>query len=80
MFGRLLDWYIYTFPGAVAPKGIFPGAKFSLRPSLAFSYIGSFTARHSSGGRQRSFGGVGQRVRDTYTRQDGHHVGHRPTF
>ena len=28
-----------------------PGAKFTLRPSLAFSYIGSVTARHSSSGR-----------------------------
>jgi len=36
------------FPGAFAPKGILPGAKLMLRPSLAISYIGSFTARHSS--------------------------------
>jgi len=28
--------------------GILPGAKFTLRPTLAFSYIGSVTARHSS--------------------------------
>jgi len=32
--------------------GILPGAKFTFRPSLAFSYIGSVTARHSSSGRQ----------------------------
>jgi len=30
----------------------FAGANFNLRPSLAFSYIGSVTARHSSSGRQ----------------------------
>jgi len=30
--------------------GILPGAKFTLRPSLAFSYIGSVTVRHSSSG------------------------------
>jgi len=29
--------------------------KFTLRPSLAFSYIGSVTARHSSSGRQPNF-------------------------
>jgi len=32
------------------PDGILPGAKFTLRPSLAFSYIGSVTARNSSSG------------------------------
>jgi len=36
MFGRLLGLYItHTFMGAVAPNGILPGAKFTLRPSLA---------------------------------------------
>ena len=44
-----LVWYIYTFGGS-CPDGILPGAKFTLRPSLAFSYIGSVTARHSSSG------------------------------
>ena len=35
MFGRLLRWYtIDRLPGPVAPYGIFPGAKFTLRPSL----------------------------------------------
>jgi len=34
------------------PNGILPGAKFTLRPSLAFSYIGSIIARHSSSGRE----------------------------
>jgi len=56
MFGRLLDWYtIYTFWGLLPPDGILPGAKFTLRPSLAFSYIGSVTARHSSSRRQPNF-------------------------
>jgi len=56
MFGRLLGWYtIYTFLGAVAPGRILSGAKFTLRPSLAFAYIGSVTARHSSSGRQPNF-------------------------
>jgi len=44
MFGRLLRWYtLYTFSGDLAPDGILPGAKFTLRPSLAFSYIGGVT-------------------------------------
>jgi len=39
MFGRLLGWYtIYTFL-RFSHNGISPGAKFPLRPSLAFSYI-----------------------------------------
>jgi len=35
------------------PNGILPGVKFTLRPSLAFSYklIGIVTARHLSSGR-----------------------------
>ena len=46
-----LGWYtICTISGALAPDGILPGAKFTFRPSLAFSYIGSVTARHSSSG------------------------------
>ena len=53
MFGRLLGWYtIYTFSAAFAPNGILPGATFTLRPSLAFSYIGSVTAQHYSSGRR----------------------------
>jgi len=47
MFGCLMGWYtIYTFLGVLAPDGIVPGAKFTLCPSLAFSYIGSITAWH----------------------------------
>jgi len=41
-----------TFWGAVAPNGILRRAKFTLRPSLAFPYIDSVTARQSSSGRQ----------------------------
>jgi len=39
------------FRGLLPPDGILPGANFTLRPSVAFSYIGSVTARHSSSGR-----------------------------
>jgi len=46
--------YIYIL-GALAPEGIFTVAKFTLHPSLAFSYIASVTARHSSSGRQPNF-------------------------
>jgi len=49
-----LVYYIYIF-WAVAPHGILPGAKFTLRPSLAFSYIVSVTAWHSSSGHQPNF-------------------------
>jgi len=60
MFGRLLGWYtIYrpTLLGLLMPRnGILPGAKFTLRASLGFSYIGNVvTARHSSSGRQANF-------------------------
>jgi len=37
-------------------NGILPGAQFSLCPRLAFSYIGSVSARHSSSGRQPNCG------------------------
>jgi len=43
-FGRLLPC-----------NGILPGASFTMRPSHAFSYIGSVTARHSNSGRQPNF-------------------------
>ena len=46
---------MYTFLAALAPNGILPGAKFTLRPSFAFSYIGSVTARQLSSGRQPNF-------------------------
>jgi len=88
MFGRLLRWYIiYTFWGLLPPDGVLPGAKFTLRPSLGFSYIGSVTARHSSSGRQLNFvawykeWNYGTSAEGaTYIRLGGHHVGNRPTF
>jgi len=46
--------YIYIFGGSCPPNGILPAAKVTLRPSLAFSYIGSVTARHSSTGVSQS--------------------------
>jgi len=47
--------YIYTFLGLLLPQGILPGTKFTLRPNLAFSYIGSVIVRHSSRERQSNF-------------------------
>jgi len=70
-----LGQYI-RFWGLLPPNGILQGAKFTLRPSLAFSYVGIVTARHSSSGRQPNVAAEGA----TYIRQGGHHVGHRPTF
>jgi len=45
--GTVYNTYIFggSFPGWISPH-----AKFTLRPSLAFSYIGSITARHSRSG------------------------------
>jgi len=41
--------YLYIhFRGLLPPDGILPDVNFTLRPSLAFSYIGSVTARHCS--------------------------------
>jgi len=88
MFARLLDWYtIYTFSWAFAPDGILPGANFTLRPSLTFSYIGSVTARHSSSECQPNIAAWYKEWNyrtfaddATYIGLGGHHVGHRPTF
>jgi len=56
LFGRLLGGYIiYTFWALLPCNGILPRAKFTLRPSLALSYIGSVTARQWSSGRQPKF-------------------------
>jgi len=67
--------------------GILPGAKFSLRPSPAFSYIGSVTVRHYSSGRQLNFAAWYNEWNygtfadsAAYIRMGGHHVKHRPTF
>jgi len=46
--------YIYIFLGWPR-NGILSGVKFTLRPSLALSYVGSATARHLSSGRQPNF-------------------------
>jgi len=51
---RLLH-YIHIFRAlAPGPNGILPGSKFTLRASLAFTYIGNITARHSSSVVQRA--------------------------
>ena len=78
------------FRGLLPPDGILPGAKFTLRPSLAFSYIGSVTARHGTPaagvsqtlrrGTRNGITELSQRaMRHLYSAGD-HHVGHRPTF
>jgi len=46
--------YVYILR-ALAPNGILPGAKFTLHPSLAFSYIFIVTARHLTSGHQPNF-------------------------
>jgi len=75
------------FRGLLPTDGILLGAKFTLRPSLAFSYIGSVTARHSSSGRRPNFaawyrewnhGTFAEGV--TYIRLGVRRVGHRPTL
>jgi len=55
-----LGLYIH-FLGLLSPNGILQGVKFTLRPSLAFSYIGSVTARHSSSGHKPNFPGLSRR-------------------
>jgi len=84
----VLVHYIYIFGGSW-PLTELPGAKFTLRPSLALSYIGSVTAQHSSSGVSKLCRVVqGMKLWNfrrgrhlySYTRQGGHHVGHRPTF
>jgi len=52
-FARCLavSWACTLLP----PNGILQRAKFTLRPSLALSYIGSVTARHLSSGREPNF-------------------------
>ena len=78
--------YIH-FRGILPLNGILPGAKFTLRTSLAFSYIGSITARQSSSGRQPNFAAWYKEWNywtfadgATYIRLGGHHIGHRPIF
>ena len=78
--------YIYIL-GAFAPDGILARAKFTLRPSLVFSYIRSVTAWQSSSGPQPNFAAWYMQWNygtfaegATYIRLGGHHVGHRTTF
>jgi len=75
------------FRGLLPPYRILAGAKFTLRPSFTFSYIGSVTARHSSSGRQPNFAAWYKEWNyrtfaegATYIWQGGRHVWHRPTF
>jgi len=46
---------LYILFGTLVPKGILTGTILTLRPSLAFSYIFSVSARHSSSGHQPNF-------------------------
>ena len=78
---------VRTFRGLLPPNEILPRAKFTLPPSLAFSYISSVTAQHSSSGRQPNFAAwckewnYGTFTEDAiYVQLCGHCVGHRPTF
>jgi len=55
---------LYIFGGLLPRNRILPGAKFTLRPpSLALSYIGSVTARHSNSGRESNFVTLSRRCR-----------------
>ena len=74
------------FWGLLPPNGILPGAKITLRPSLAF-YIGSVSTRHWSSGRQPNFVAWYKEWHygtfadgTTCIRLGGHHVGHQLTF
>jgi len=58
--------YTFIFGRSCPPNRILPGAKFSLRPSLAFSYIGSVTACHSSNGRAAITLGIGPHSSSKY--------------
>jgi len=76
-----------TFWGLLRPDGISSGAKFTLRPSLAFSYTASITAWHCSSAREPNFAAWYTEWNygtfadgTTYIQLGGHHVGHRPTF
>ena len=48
---------IFLRGGVLTSDGILPRGKFTLRPSLAFSYIGRFTAWHSSSRHQPNCSG-----------------------
>jgi len=52
----------------------------TLRPSLAFSYIASVTARPNFAAWYKEWNYRTFADSATYIRQGGHHVGHQPTF
>ena len=77
--------YIYIFGAFAPPDGIFPRAKFTLRPSLAFSYIGGVSAWHSTSWPQPNFAVWYKELNygtfadgSTYIWPGGHQVRHRP--
>jgi len=87
MFGRLLGWKTkYTLSRLFPHDGVLPRAKFTLRPSLAFSYERDCTPLQQQ--TSAKLCGVAQamelrnsrRGRHLYIPLGGHHVGHRPTF
>jgi len=75
------------FLGAFAAERSSPRANFTLRPSLAFSFIGRITAQHSTSGHQPMFAAWYKEWNygtftdgASYIRLGGHHVGHWSTF
>jgi len=50
-----VSWAGTLYLHFLRPKGILPGAKFTLGPSLALSCVGSVTARHWNSGREPNF-------------------------
>jgi len=74
------------FRGLLPPDGILPGAIFTLRSSLAFSYIGTLLHGTPAAGISQTaawytewnYGTFAEGA--TYIRLGGHHVGHQPTF
>jgi len=73
--------------GALVPWRNFARCNFTLHPSIALSYIGSVTARHSSSRRQPNFAawsrnGITElsQTAPPIISLGGHHDGHRPTF
>jgi len=89
--GLVYAIYIHFWEGgSCLPRdGILPGAKFVLRPSIAFSYIvsvlhGTPAADVSQTLRRGTRNGIKELSQWTppigLFRLSGHHVGHRPTF
>jgi len=87
MFGRLIGWYIIYLRGSMPPNGILPGAKFTMRPSLPFSYIGSaiLHGTRAAGVCQTLRRGTRNGITELSQTappiwQVGYHVGHRLTI